>query len=91
MRVLICGNLGYVGPIVCKHLKLTRKNIRIDGLDMGYFASCVTKYGRLSDTYCDKQLFADIRDVSPEYFKNMMLWFYYLLFQMIPWVTSLKK
>ena len=64
MKILVIGNLGYIGPIVCKYLKTTLSGCEIVGLDTGYFSSCITQSGRLGDTYCDQQIFKDIREVD---------------------------
>ena len=64
MKILVIGNLGYIGPIVCKYLKTTLTNSEIVGLDTGYFSSCITTNDRLGDTYCDQQIFKDIRDID---------------------------
>jgi len=68
MKILICGNLGYVGPVVCKHLKLAFPESELTGLDTGYFSSRISQFGRMGDTYCDVQVYKDIRDVSDEFF-----------------------
>ncbi len=70
MKILICGNLGYVGPMVCRHIKSVFPDSDLTGLDTGYFASRITQFGRIGDTYCDVQIYKDIRDVSQEFFYN---------------------
>lgn len=70
MKILVCGNLGYIGPIVCKHLKKTIKNSEIYGLDIGYFSSYVTTMGRLGDTYCDKQFYYDVRNIDYSFYSK---------------------
>lgn len=67
MKILICGNLGYIGPVLTKHLKLTIPHSEITGLDTGYFASRISSSGRIGDTYCNNQIYQDIRDVSAEF------------------------
>ena len=66
MKILVCGNMGYVGPVVCKHLKLRFPHAFISGFDSGFFAPYITTTGRLGDTYCDQQLYGDIRTISPD-------------------------
>ena len=70
MKILICGNLGYVGPEVCKHLKKTFPKSELTGLDTGYFSSRISQFGRMGDTYCDCQIYKDIRDVKEDFFKD---------------------
>ena len=68
MKILICGNLGYIGPTVVRHLRRSLDSVSITGLDTGYFATCITTDSRLSDTLCDEQIFQDIRDIDVKYF-----------------------
>lgn len=65
MRILITGNLGYVGSVVVKHLKSVLRECYIAGFDTGYFSHCITPTSRSSDTYCDAQHYGDIRTISP--------------------------
>lgn len=67
MKILITGNLGYVGPGVVRRLKETLPAATVVGLDVGYFSSCVTTQNRLLDTYCDQQIYRDIRDVDADF------------------------
>ena len=64
MNVLICGNLGYLGPVVSKHLKIKIPSSKITGLDTGYFSSRLSSFGRIGDTYCDFQIYKDVRDID---------------------------
>lgn len=70
MKILICGNLGYVGPDLCKHLKSIFPKSELTGLDTGYFSSRISHSGRMGDTYCDFQIYKDLRDVTKEFFKT---------------------
>lgn len=70
MKILISGNLGYIGPVLTKHLKQTIPSSEITGLDIGYFASRISSLGRIGDTYCNDQIYQDIRDVSFEFLKK---------------------
>ncbi|WP_181698975.1 NAD-dependent epimerase/dehydratase family protein [Chthonobacter albigriseus] len=65
MRILITGNMGYVGPIVARHLRTVMPHAHITGLDSGLFAHCLTSVG-LPERVLDEQLFMDVRDVKPE-------------------------
>lgn len=70
MKILISGNLGYVGPDVCRHLKTVLPESEITGLDIGYFSSRISHFGRMGDTYCDFQIYKDLRDINTEFFKT---------------------
>lgn len=66
MKILIAGNLGYVGPAVVQRLKGSLGNAVLVGLDMGYFANCLTAVGMVSRSQVDVQYFGDVRKVPAE-------------------------
>lgn len=70
MKILICGNLGYVGPTVCKHLSENLQGCELVGLDTGFFSSRLSQFDRIGDTYCHLQYYADIRDVEEKFFQG---------------------
>ncbi|RYZ49745.1 MAG: NAD-dependent epimerase/dehydratase family protein, partial [Chitinophagaceae bacterium] len=63
MKILITGNMGYVGPGVVAHLRTVYPNAFIAGYDMGYFATCLTNAPVLPETKLDQQTFGDIRTI----------------------------
>jgi nucleoside-diphosphate-sugar epimerase len=63
MKVLITGNLGYVGPVVVRHLRAAEPEARIIGLDAGYFADRLLAPGSRPDPGVE-QVFGDVRDVT---------------------------
>ena len=65
MRILITGNMGYVGPVVVRHLRSVFPHARLIGLDLGLFAHNLTG-PTLPETLLDQQRFGDVRDVSSE-------------------------
>ncbi len=66
MRILITGNMGYVGPGLVRHLRRTIPNARIAGFDSGYFAHCIHGSTRLPETIADVQYFGDVREFPGE-------------------------
>ena len=66
MKVLIAGNLGYVGPAVIQRLRESFPNATLMGLDMGYFANCLTIPGMVGRSQVDIQYFADVRNIPTE-------------------------
>jgi nucleoside-diphosphate-sugar epimerase len=66
MRVLIVGNMGYVGPIVVRELRWRRPDATLIGLDAGFFGHCLTNSGSLPELMLDQQIFADVRRLTPE-------------------------
>ena len=67
MRILVTGNMGYVGPGVVKTLRHSHPDAEIVGLDSGFFAHCLTNAPTLPEHYLDRQVFMDIRDVSESF------------------------
>lgn len=66
MRILITGNMGYVGPAVVKHLRLSRPNAILHGLDNAYFAHCLTGATDLPERNLDAQIYGDLRSLAVE-------------------------
>lgn len=64
MRILVTGNMGYVGPAVVEHFRETFPTATIDGFDNGYFAHCLTGALRLPERKLDRQFFGDVRDLD---------------------------
>ena len=63
MRVLIVGNLGYVGPVVARHLRAAMPDAELIGYDTGLFAHCLTAAAMLPELALDAQHFGDVRDL----------------------------
>lgn len=70
MRIIILGNMGYVGPAVVNELRQSYPNSFLVGLDTGYFSHCLTGARRLPESLLDRQIFMDIRDVDFEVIKS---------------------
>jgi len=62
MHVLITGNMGYIGPILVRHLRATLPQARLTGFDTGYFAHCLTGAARWPESRVDVQLTGDMRE-----------------------------
>jgi nucleoside-diphosphate-sugar epimerase len=71
MKILITGNMGYVGPGVVSQLRSAFPDSTIIGYDMGYFASCLTNATILPECKLDVQLFGDVRFVDSEIFQGV--------------------
>ncbi len=61
MKVLITGNMGYVGPVLVHHLKKTHNDISITGFDSGFFSSLLIGTQVLPETLLKCQYFGDVR------------------------------
>ncbi|HYM94581.1 MAG TPA: SDR family oxidoreductase, partial [Chitinophagaceae bacterium] len=66
MKILIIGNLGYVGPIVVKHFKHHHPTYFLAGYDAGYFIQNYTPNGIVGDTLLNRQYYGDVRHFGEE-------------------------
>ena len=66
MKILITGNMGYIGPCVVDKLRSSYPGVKLIGLDLGYFGSCLTNVSILPECKLDIHYFGDVRNV-PEY------------------------
>lgn len=61
MKVLVTGNMGYVGPCVVRRLRHSHPHATIVGFDMGYFGHCLTAVELFPESRVDVQYFGDVR------------------------------
>jgi nucleoside-diphosphate-sugar epimerase len=66
MKILITGNMGYVGPILVRRLRDAYPEAELIGLDMGYFGNCLSSAGILPECSVHRQYFADVRNFPAE-------------------------
>lgn len=66
MKILITGNLGYVGPGLIKELRANHPNAILIGFDLGYFAKHITHPTFSPDAQLDLQYFGDVRAFPEE-------------------------
>ncbi len=71
MKILITGNMGYIGPSVVERLRRAYPDASLIGLDMGYFAHCLTGTDIFPENCLDLQYFADIRKVPPDILQDV--------------------
>lgn len=64
LKILITGNLGYVGPVLTRHLRQVFPEATIMGYDSGYFAHCLTNAREVPERHADLQLWGDIRNLD---------------------------
>jgi nucleoside-diphosphate-sugar epimerase len=62
MKVLITGNMGYIGPVLIEHLRIQNKDIQITGFDSAFFAHCLTNASVFPEAYISVQHFGDVRE-----------------------------
>jgi nucleoside-diphosphate-sugar epimerase len=61
MKIIITGNMGYVGPGVISQLRETYPDAELIGFDTGYFAKCLTNPDFLPEAKLTQQVFGDVR------------------------------
>lgn len=66
MKILIIGNMGYVGPAVVRELAARHPSAVLHGFDNAYFAHCLTGSQSLPERLLDRQFFDDVRCLSPQ-------------------------
>ena len=67
MKILITGNLGYVGSPLVRELRKVHPGATLLGFDVGYFAKLVTSRAPvLADSLLDHQYYGDVRHFPEE-------------------------
>ena len=66
MKILITGNMGYIGPVLNREIRRSFPHAEIWGFDSGYFAHCLTNATHLPECEIDRQVFGDMRDFPME-------------------------
>lgn len=63
MKIVIVGNMGYVGPVLVHHLRRAMPHADLTGYDTGFFAHCLIGSAPLPECALDRQVFGDVRAV----------------------------
>lgn len=71
MKILITGNLGYIGPNVIRQLRQTRPEAELIGYDTAFFANAVTSVDPLPERELDAQYFGDVRAIPQSLFAGV--------------------
>jgi nucleoside-diphosphate-sugar epimerase len=71
MKILITGNMGYIGPCLVSHLRGIYPDAKLIGLDIGYFANCLTNEKMLPECKLDIQYFSDMRGLPEDLLKEV--------------------
>tara|TARA_B110000503_G_scaffold23555_1_gene36950 strand:+ start:2710 stop:3759 length:1050 start_codon:yes stop_codon:yes gene_type:complete len=69
-KIIIFGNLGYIGPVLVKHLRSLSKSLEIVGYDNGLFQGCLLNPEHSYERYLSSQIYGDIRFFNNEVLKN---------------------
>jgi nucleoside-diphosphate-sugar epimerase len=71
MRVLITGNMGYVGPVLVERLRSRYPGATLIGVDTCFFGQCLTSRASLPESRLDVQHFADVRRLDASLLKGV--------------------
>ncbi|MEL6924298.1 MAG: SDR family oxidoreductase [Bacteroidota bacterium] len=66
MKILITGNLGYVGPGLVKELRRFHPESTLIGYDIGYFAKFITNDRISPEAFLDVQYYGDVRNFNTD-------------------------
>jgi nucleoside-diphosphate-sugar epimerase len=66
MKILVIGNMGYVGPGTVSQLRSTYPDAELIGFDIGYFANHLTDTDFLPEVKLNKQIIGDVRKFPAE-------------------------
>ena len=70
MKILITGNMGYVGPAVVRSLRARFPEAALIGFDAGFFAHCLMP-GPLPERQLTAQHFGDVRTLPAELLRDV--------------------
>lgn len=71
MKILITGNMGYVGPPLLKQLRHSMSDTVLVGIDTGYFAHCLTGCTIFPEDRLDLQYYSDLRSLPEGLFDDV--------------------
>ena len=70
-RILITGNMGYIGPVLTSYLRSIYPEIEIYGMDLGFFGQCLTGAPVIPESRVDIQYISDVRNRSANLLKDV--------------------
>ena len=71
MKILVTGNMGYVGSALTRHLRSTFDDAELIGYDLGFFAHCITTPEGLPEVRLQRQYFGDVRELPEALLKGV--------------------
>jgi len=70
MKIMITGNLGYIGPSVVHQLRASYPEAELVGMDLGIFSHCFTGTRSLPERVINSQIYKDVRKVTETDFEG---------------------
>lgn len=55
MRIVVTGNMGYIGPVLARFLRKSIPGCTLVGYDAGFFGNCLTNAAVLPEVLFDQQ------------------------------------
>ena len=71
MKILITGNLGYVGSELTKSLRKAFPESTLIGYDIGYYAKYLTNNFLTPEVYLDSQIYGDVCELPADILKGV--------------------
>lgn len=71
MKILIIGNLGYIGPCVTHRFRTSFPQAELIGFDIGYYAQSLSATNYLPEVELDHQVFGDVRKFPESLLENV--------------------
>ena len=65
-KILVVGNLGYIGPVVVSHLRKSFPDSVLIGFDIGYFEHSLTTSKSSPEIRLNTQHYGDVRNFPNE-------------------------
>ena len=90
MRILITGNMGYVGPVLTRYVRRTLKNVELIGFDAAYFGHSLTGAGLLPEALLDRQVFGEFESFPLNCSTGSTQWCIFPPSRTIQWETNLR-
>jgi nucleoside-diphosphate-sugar epimerase len=64
MKIVVTGNMGYVGPVLVRYLRQRYPDAYLIGIDIGLFAHCLTSADCIPEIFLNEQRFTDVRSLT---------------------------
>lgn len=71
MKILVTGNMGYIGPAVINQLRASYPDSTLVGFDIGYFGNCTTSPDVLPECKVNLQYFGDMRQFTKDILRGV--------------------
>jgi nucleoside-diphosphate-sugar epimerase len=91
-KILITGNVGYIGPVLVQHLRKCYPAAQLVGYDSGYFAHNLSTLDLLPERSLDAQFFGDVRAAADAACSKVSMRSYISRpFPTTRWATDLRR